>query len=884
MFCNCISLASIDLSNFNTPQLNDMGSLFYNCHSLKYINITSLDTSSVNNMSFMFSNCSSLVSLDLTRFNTRNVNNMEYIFYNCSSLIYLNLYSFYTININEMNNMFDYCHESLIYCIKIDDTHNSILEQLSSYVNNCSDPCFLSSHKKLIDQRKCVENCDYQNYIYEYNEICYESCPFGTIISPSNPNKCEELVCDNYYNYNYIGCIDSIPEGYYCNNTIRKTIDKCIDKCKKCTKESILNNLCISCNNENKYYSKYNEYYNNTNYTDCYNIEPIGYYLDNISNIYKPCFTGINNEKCEECYINNINNSLNYLNCFKKCNYNYEKCIPIYIDTTIKEIETDIMSTNKGIVADIISTYKEIEANIISHNIEKEIDIISANKEIETSIIDDSFNQNNYSYENNSDINGLNILFNNSNLIKISPEIEAALIKEFNLDAEKDKIYLYIFYYINNNTNFVTSDYISKLFLENGTELNISKIEGKYYIDVNVPLINLESSNFNYSKYFARQGYDIYDKNSNFYNDICSPAYINNSDITLKDRKADIYPSNVTICKDNCHYDGINREEQMIKCKCNLKENYNDESNSDNFMEKEDDGNFISYFLDKVNYKIFKCYKLLKNFDNLKKNYAFYIILSITFIIIIFNIIIYRNEISKLKKMVSSGKILSKTQKTRSKSKNLTSKKIINENKSLTSKKARNNSKSLTSRNINNKSESLTVKNIKNKRKSLTNKNVRNKSKSFTCKEAKKKNNIINNPPKKPKIFKEEKNENRNKKRKSKTLKYQKSSTRISFINSDRNHITNYPKKLKKEEKEENEDLNELPYKLAINKDKRNVFKMFISIIIQKLELVNIFLGEEKMKIILACQYILSLLINFFLMHYYIQMKLYQINIIITDN
>ena len=75
-----------------------------------------------------------------------------------------------------MNNMFDYSHESLIFCIKIEEMHNSILEQLSPYVNNCSEPCFLPSHKALIDQRKCFVNCDYQSYIYEYKEICHESC------------------------------------------------------------------------------------------------------------------------------------------------------------------------------------------------------------------------------------------------------------------------------------------------------------------------------------------------------------------------------------------------------------------------------------------------------------------------------------------------------------------------------------------------------------------------------------------------------------------------------------------------------------------------------------------------------------------------------------
>ena len=64
-----------------------------------------------------------------------------------------------------MNNMFNNSHESLIYCI-INEIPDSISTQLSSYVNNCSDACFLSSHKKLIDQRKCVVNFDYKNYYY----------------------------------------------------------------------------------------------------------------------------------------------------------------------------------------------------------------------------------------------------------------------------------------------------------------------------------------------------------------------------------------------------------------------------------------------------------------------------------------------------------------------------------------------------------------------------------------------------------------------------------------------------------------------------------------------------------------------------------------------
>ena len=41
-------------------------------------------------MSYMFSGCSSLTSLNLSNFNTNNVNNMSFMFSKCSSLTSLN--------------------------------------------------------------------------------------------------------------------------------------------------------------------------------------------------------------------------------------------------------------------------------------------------------------------------------------------------------------------------------------------------------------------------------------------------------------------------------------------------------------------------------------------------------------------------------------------------------------------------------------------------------------------------------------------------------------------------------------------------------------------------------------------------------------------------
>ena len=44
----------------------------------------------------MFQNCESLDNLDLSSFNTQNVNNMSYMFNNCKNITNLNLSSFNT--------------------------------------------------------------------------------------------------------------------------------------------------------------------------------------------------------------------------------------------------------------------------------------------------------------------------------------------------------------------------------------------------------------------------------------------------------------------------------------------------------------------------------------------------------------------------------------------------------------------------------------------------------------------------------------------------------------------------------------------------------------------------------------------------------------------
>ena len=109
MFYECSSLESIDLTSFNTNNVNNMSYMFYGCSSLKSIDLTSFNTNNVINMSYMFYGCSSLKSIDLSSFNTNNVINMSCMFSGCSSLKSIDLSSFNTNNVTSMSHMFHRC-------------------------------------------------------------------------------------------------------------------------------------------------------------------------------------------------------------------------------------------------------------------------------------------------------------------------------------------------------------------------------------------------------------------------------------------------------------------------------------------------------------------------------------------------------------------------------------------------------------------------------------------------------------------------------------------------------------------------------------------------------------------------------------------------------
>ncbi len=383
MFFNCANLKYLNVDNFNTINLVNMNSMFYGCKSLTTLDLSNFTTSNVVNMQSTFTSCTSLISLNLDNFDTSQVTVMSLIFYSCESLISLNINSFNTSSLGSSHDLFTNVPGEVIFCADTSKV-SSISTEISSYNNDCNNICFSDDNSKiLVDNKECIHDCkEDDTYQYEYNNICYITCPTDTYVSIDNMYLCQVnpegyyLDGENIYqkcyesckfcngegdinNHNCISCksnyknLEEIgyenncyPEceyfyyinsstNYYCTeeNSCPTNYNKIINEKKKCIDE---------CKNDDTYIYEYNNicystcpsntYLKNDNINVCYK-EPEGYYLDT-DDIYKPCYSlcksckkegNETNNNCNECISSYhlILNPNNINNCYEKCNYYY---------------------------------------------------------------------------------------------------------------------------------------------------------------------------------------------------------------------------------------------------------------------------------------------------------------------------------------------------------------------------------------------------------------------------------------------------------------------------------------------------------------------------------------------------------------------------------
>ena len=713
MFFNLKNIIKVDLSKFDSSQVTDIGCMFEQCNSLEYIDFTNFKTSTVTYMGWMFNYCISLKSINLNNFDTSKVTDMHNMFSNCHSLISLNINNFNLDNLKHYSNMFFNINSNLIYCIK--NKNSSIFNELLSTTSNlnCSDICFTNlQHKLVINQSKCIDNCiNNLEYPFEYNNICYNNCPNGT--SPDDNNVCKDIfICKNNYNFNYnkTECIDYVPQGYYINDSVLKTIDKCNIKCNNCSLESIQNNdLCISCNNNQNYYQKYNDILNINNFINCYNhLEGFFLFNNTFYECYQTCkdcygFGDENNNNCSSCNLNYIfkTDYENDSNCYEICIYYYyfdsnkkhkctenracpdkynklinekKKCVNNCSNDNLYKYEYNNICYEKCPNGTNISSYnkyicEKIQIKNVTTEIKKEV--------MQNCNIEDFFNaQCNIEISNSEGVD--EIISNIKNLIK-NGGLDSLLLnvtqnKQDLVNQENN-----IIYQITTSDNQKTNKYsnISIIKLEECE----TKLRKNYNLDENIPLLIFKIDIYEEGILTPEVVYEVYNSktketlnlticsdkkisillpisiedddiikynaSSDYYNDICYTFTTDNkTDITLSDRKKEYIKNNMSLCKTNCEYNGYDNENKKAECECEIKINI--PLISEIYINKKD---LLSNFEDInniINLEIMKCYKVIFSKEGLKKNIGNYTILSI----ILINIILFIVFIIKGKKQL----------------------------------------------------------------------------------------------------------------------------------------------------------------------------------------------------------------------------------------
>ena len=647
MFNRCTSLVSLNLNNFNTSKVKTMYKLFYSCESLKNLNLNNFQTYEVTNMTKMFDGCSSLVSLNLSNFDFSKVSGVDYMFMNCFRLEYINI-----INISEKNeltsyhNMFNNTPENLVICIDLDKNRNYIFPQISkkaAYIIDCSDD-WKSNQKKLINESGlCKEN----DRKYTFTKICYQNSVDKNLTNNLILSKCK------------------------------------YEKSEISNLNLSINELCKKCNND--FYQIEDDLLNHEVYINCYS-NPKNYYLDENELLYKKCYNTCHtcyksgnetNHNCLECKTNYPLIKLfdNSSNCYEDCSFNYyfdyrrkihcttesscpeeypfllddtKECLKNNFDVIINNSSITKINNNPQLSISIIETEKSF---VYKHNIndiiqdilnkknrttknetrEKEDEINNYNsilENIEEILLSGSFNTSKIDNGNDEIIKTEKMIITftsinnqkmnkNKNITSIDFGLcETILRNNYSKSANKD-LYIKMVQVIQEGMKIpkIEYDVYSKITPTNFQKLNLTEICGDNKIFLSIPIELSESL-------------DKLNSKSGYYNDICYTATSDSgTDISLKDRKREYINGNKTVCQDNCDFSEYNYITKKVNCSCKVKESSLSFSNI--YIDKSKlYKNFVN-INNIANLKILMCYRNLLTKSGVIKNIGNYIIIDI---------------------------------------------------------------------------------------------------------------------------------------------------------------------------------------------------------------------------------------------------------------
>ena len=208
---------------------------------------------------------------------------------------------------------------------------------------------------------------------------------------------------------------------------------------------------------------------------------------------------------------------------------------------------------------------------------------------------------------------------------------------------------------VDNKTTYVQYE----IYTPNKTRVDL-KICQNTSIFINTPIYLSQEIESLYNS-LNGSGYNLFNSNDSFYNDICSPYTSEKGiDIPILDRQNEIYniTKDYTLCQENCTYLYYNSTIKKTKCDCKVQI---EETITDTKLIAFKDELFGSFYttLKNSNFLVLKCFKLTFSIKGLTYNIGSYI-MSFIFLILIILIIIHYITSNKILNNVMKDIILRK--------------------------------------------------------------------------------------------------------------------------------------------------------------------------------------------------------------------------------
>ena len=608
MFDLCSSLTSMDLTNFDSSHIIDMDYMFSNCIQLKYLNLNNWNTEKVKTMNYLFSGCSSLIHINLSFFNTPNLESIRGMFYACISLESIDLSNFNTSFVKNMDYLF-YKDFSLR---EINFTKNSQFLEGNNYTQ---------SQIQYFTTEKVQNMRGMFAYCHQLKELDLSIFNTSNVIDTSNMfSNCLNLTSINLSNFNIEKVISMEKMFYKCINlsyiNLFNAIEKNINNLNQILDETPIN--MVFCLEENDT-PKITQIIKETK-GDCYSIICDNDYsklrkkriLDSKGNLIK-CVN-----LCK-----NYNKNLEYhFDCFYFCpNGTYEElnekdpsldymCIPLELKPEPCTLQRVILE--ECLMEDLETTYHNINSEKYELILEIKRQLPFFNK-----IMPIVYEKGIFSKTLFNETYQISILSNKNmyeNLTYIDIGDCENLLKSYHKINANDDLILFKVEYLIEEFRIPIVEYT--IFSKDGRiELNLGICQDLnfiYYIPVDIN----QTDEFKYNP--------ISDYNSKLCFQYTTES---NTDIILYERRKEFNNYNLSLCESDCIY--IQYENNKVKCECPVKTEFN------KFLTKNDDEKndlifrFQNNHLEKYNFGVLKCFKMVFNKKNILKNLATMIYLGI---------------------------------------------------------------------------------------------------------------------------------------------------------------------------------------------------------------------------------------------------------------